>query len=129
MAEFAVDTVAFILRLEGRRLPLAAAAAFDEAEAGRATLHVPTMVFAEILYLAERGRIAASLTQARSYMSKQPHCQEAPLTLAIVETASRISDIPELHDRLIAATAANLDVPLLTNDAVITRSSAVSVVW
>jgi predicted nucleic acid-binding protein len=33
-----------------------------------------------------------------------------------------LHDIPELHDRLIAATAMHLDLPLITNDPVISKS-------
>jgi len=39
-----------------------------------------------------------------------------PLTLEILKTASTITDVPELHDRLIAATAVHHGVSLLTND-------------
>ena len=38
-----------------------------------------------------------------------------------------INDIPELHDRLIAATARYLDLPLITNDPIIRDSSFVEV--
>jgi predicted nucleic acid-binding protein len=43
------------------------------------------------------------------------------------KTASQIDDIPEFHDRLIAATARYLDLPLITNDPVIIRSTFVQI--
>jgi predicted nucleic acid-binding protein len=49
------------------------------------------------------------------------------LSYEILKTASEINDIPELHDRLIAATARYLDLPLITNDPVIRDSSFVEV--
>ena len=48
-----------------------------------------------------------------------------PLTLDILKVASTITDVPELHDRLIAAFAVYLDVPLLTNDPELIASQAV----
>jgi len=46
-----------------------------------------------------------------------------PLGLEILKAASEIKDISELHDRLIAATARYLNIPLITNDAVIIGSN------
>jgi hypothetical protein len=39
------------------------------------------------------------------------------------------AEIPELHDRLIAGTAAHINLPIITNDPVIAASSQVQVVW
>ena len=81
-------------------------------EQGRAILHIPPMVFAEILYLSERKRISATLTDVQSYMHQFTNCVEAPWTLAVAMTAQRITDNPELHDRIIAATAVTMQLPL-----------------
>lgn len=45
----------------------------------------------------------------------------------ILKTAAEIDDIPELHDRLIAATAKYLDLPLITNDPEIGASRHITV--
>jgi len=68
---------------------------FIEMEQGAARLYVPTIVFAEILYLAERKRITTTLAKAHAYLLQFPYCVEAPLTLAIAITAQTIDDIPE----------------------------------
>ena len=46
-----------------------------------------------------------------------------------IQAAFGISDIPELHDRLVAATARHYGVPLLTNDPVIRASTAGPTIW
>lgn len=51
------------------------------------------------------------------------------MSFAVVENASQITDIPELHDRLIAATAKSLNLDLITNDPKIQASQFVSTVW
>ena len=53
--------------------------------------------------------------------------QFEPLSFEILKTASEIDDIPELHDRLIAATARYLDLPIITNDPAIRDSQFVEV--
>lgn len=53
----------------------------------------------------------------------------ASLTFEIVKSSFEITDIPELHDRLIAGTAKYLDVVLLTNDPIIEKSIFVATLW
>jgi hypothetical protein len=49
--------------------------------------------------------------------------------LEVVRAAATIDDVPELHDRLIAGTAAWLDIPILTNDPVMMTSQHVQTIW
>jgi predicted nucleic acid-binding protein len=127
--EYVADTVALIFRLEGRQLGRAAIAAFDAAEAGTARIYVPAMVLAEILYLAEKKRIAINLTHVSSYLAQNSACLEYPLTAAVVQAAAQIQDVRELHDRLIAGTALLLRCPLLTCDASLQASLCISTLW
>jgi predicted nucleic acid-binding protein len=50
-------------------------------------------------------------------------------TLEVVQAAAQITDIPELHDRLIAGTARSLGLELVTNDPVIQASRFVKMTW
>lgn len=127
--EYVVDTVALILHLEARVMGSQAQQIFKDMEQNKVRLHVPTMVFAEILYLAERKRITTTIMDAQAYLSRFTHCNEAPLTLAIILAAQQITDIPDLHDRLIAATALHHQLPLLTNDTKISASTYVHTLW
>jgi predicted nucleic acid-binding protein len=128
-SEFVTDTMALVLRLEGRKLGKAAKAAFESMENGNTTILVPGLVFAEVLYLSEKSRITVGITDVSQYMSQYPTCKQYPLDLAVVQAALLISDIRELHDRVIAGTAHHLRLVLITNDPVIQASSAVRTVW
>ena len=64
------DTVALILRLEKRTMGMAAQQAFQTVEAGQDQLLVPAMVCSEIMYLAERKRIAATLGDVERYLDQ-----------------------------------------------------------
>ncbi len=128
-SEFAVDTIGLVLYLERHKMGSKASDLFSAMEAGAASIIVPAMVFAEILYLSERGRIAVGLTQVDDLFSRFPMCMEQPLTLEVIRAASEITDIPELHDRLIAGTACHLGIELITNDGKIQRSAFVGTIW
>ena len=128
-SSYVADTVALVLRIEQRQLGAHAHATFAAMEAGATTIFMPGMVFAEILYLRERNRISASLQDVSAYMQQHTHCQEYPLSQAVVNAAVAIQDIPELHDRLIAATARLLNSALITNDSKIQASNFVQTVW
>jgi predicted nucleic acid-binding protein len=90
---------------------------------------VPALVFAEILYLSERNRITLSIRDVNNYLTRYPSINEHPLDLAVVGSAGEITDVPELHDRLIAGTARLLGVALITNDPVIQASAYVRTTW
>ncbi len=54
---------------------------------------------------------------------------EAELTAEIVYAAQRFYAIPERGDRLIAATAVVLDLPLITRDPEIQQVTGVECIW
>ena len=124
-----VDTIGLVLYLEKRRMSTKLQSIFTAAEHGEAGIIVPAMVFAEVLYLSEKGRITVNLDQFDEFLSRHPTSREYPMTLGVVQTAGEITDIPELHDRLIAATARLLELDLITNDGVIQKSVFVRTVW
>lgn len=128
-SEFVTDTIGLVLRLEGRKTGLASRSAFDAAEAGKATVYIPAVVFAEILYLSEKRRIRVSLADVANYIKRYPQYREYPLSLSVVQASAHITDVRELHDRLIAGTARLLGLDLITNDAVIQESAFVGTVW
>ena len=68
----ATDTMALVLRLEQRKLPQQIRNIFSEAEHGDCQIVIPAMVFAEIGYLSERGRIDVTLADIRKYCTQHP---------------------------------------------------------
>lgn len=128
-SEFVTDTIGLVLRIERRRMGPTAKSIFDSVEAGNATVYVPALVFAEILYLSEKQRIGLSLRAVADYLKQYPNYIEYPLSLAVVQSAAEITDIRELHDRLIAGTARLLNLNLITNDSTVQASTFVRTVW
>lgn len=126
-SEFVTDTMGLVLRIEGRTLGPAAKSIFDSVELGNATVYIPTL--AEILYLSGKQRISLSLRSVTDYLNRFPSYKEYPMSLTVIQSAAQITDIPELHDRLIAGTARFLNLELITNDPTIQASTFVKTVW
>ncbi|MEE8391174.1 MAG: PIN domain-containing protein [Anaerolineae bacterium] len=86
----------------------------------------------EIIYLIEKGRIPpATLPLLEEGLLERPALLEIiPVTNLIALTVQHVprQQIPDLPDRIIAATALHLDVPLITRDRKI-RLSDVATVW
>ncbi|MFT6845819.1 MAG: PIN domain nuclease of toxin-antitoxin system [Flavobacteriales bacterium] len=87
------------------------------------------MVFAEIGCLSEKQRIDSNLEDVQSYIKKHRMVNEAPLLVSTILVAFEIHDIPELHDRLIAATSVQNNFIIITNDPSIRNSKGVTSVW
>ena len=128
-----VDTHALIGYALGRRSRLGrkAAAFFDRVDAGEAAAWVPALVLVELLEAAHRGLLTLNggaeawiqaLTASGSYFV-------ADLTAEVVLKAESLYAIPERGDRLIAATAVHLDLPLVTRDPEIARAAGVARLW
>lgn len=121
--------MATVLHLENRRMPDTAKKWFLAAEQGTKQLGISAMTLAEIGYLSEKKRIALTIEQVIAYVQQYETIQIVPVSVAVVEQAFRISDVPELHDRLIVATAVCREVPVITNDPHITASQFVRAEW
>lgn len=129
MSRYVTDTMALVLFLEKRRIPAGVKQIFLNTEKGLDEIIIPAMTLAEIAYLHEKGRVATSLVSINNLIRSHPNFSVFPMDFQVISSAFLINDIPELHDRVIAGTANQLSVPLLTNDPVISRSVAVTCIW
>jgi len=83
----------------------------------------------EILYLSERRRIPIGLENLENLLAQGDNYTVVSMGFEVVKAAAAIDDVPELHDRLIASTAAWLGIPILTNDPVMISSQHVQTLW
>jgi predicted nucleic acid-binding protein len=127
---YLADTAALVRHLRGGRgLGRQARSVLREAEQGQHTIAISGITLVEILYLSERRRIPVDLTTLDDLLAHSSNYTVVAVGFEVVKTTAAIDDIPELHDRLIAGTAAWLDVPILTNDPVMMASLHVQTVW
>jgi PIN domain nuclease of toxin-antitoxin system len=113
------------------RLGAQARAFFDLAQEGRAAVYVPILTLVELLEAEHRGDIdleGGGEAWVRGLLGSGAFF-EAPLSTDIVLRAQALYSIPERGDRLIAATAAHLELPLITRDPEIAQAVGVELLW
>ena len=86
----------------------------------------------KILYLAEKKRPPMSAYADLRSALTDPDCviKEAPFTAEVVNVMQNVprADIPDMPDRIVAATAVFLGVPVISRDGRI-RASTIQTVW
>lgn len=86
----------------------------------------------EIQYLVEKGRLSPDDQRAliAAVDDLQNPARVVPVDRAIVDALAQVSrdEVPDMPDRIIAATAVSLGVPLLSRDRKI-RVSQVQTIW
>jgi PIN domain nuclease of toxin-antitoxin system len=106
MNRFVADTMAIVLYLESRKLPAYVKKIFNETADGKAIMYFSAVSLMEIGYLAEKLRIDISIDSVLQLSEKNRNFIVQSLDALTVSEAFKIKTIPELHDRLITATAA-----------------------
>lgn len=127
------DTHGLIWYLEDSpQLGLQAQHAFDVCDQGDCFIYVPTICLVEMVYLQEKGRIAPDLVRQfqAELTSGNTGLLLADLTLEVTKALANIArrDVPDMPDRIIAATALNLSLPLITRDHRI-QLSGLQTIW
>ncbi len=117
MNKYVIDTQAIIKFLNGVKvISDTVDTILKMADEGENIIVIPAVVIFEIAYLYEKKRIPVSVSDIEKIISGSMNYIEEPLSIDIIKAAFEITDIPELHDRLIAGTARHLNLPLITND-------------
>ncbi len=129
-----VDTHALVWHLtDAPELSSRARTILEDADQGNRAIIVPSIVLVEVVYLVEKGRLQVSVfNQIVSYLNdfNRPY-HEQPLDILVVEALRRVprTAVPEMPDRIIAATARSLGYPLISVDQQIHASGVIDVVW
>lgn len=127
------DTHATIWYLfSDNRLGRIASAFIDDTAAKGDHIGVSAISVAEMVYLIEKGRIPGSAIKDLHAATADPRAvlQHVPLDENIAMQMAQFSrqDLPDLPDRVIAATARFYGVPVLSRDRRI-QSSSIQTIW
>ena len=90
---------------------------------------VPSIVLAEIMFIAKKGRISLGFEETLGKIEEQENFEVAALDSDVLKVADTIEADLEMHDKLIVATALHLDSALITRDRRIRESGIVSTIW
>jgi len=93
---------------------------------------LPSICLVEVIYLVEKGRLpmAALERLMAAFESPRPALRIAPLDVDIARFVQQVPRdvVPDMPDRIIAATALRLGLPLITRDQRI-GAAGIGTIW
>lgn len=114
------------------RLSANAEALINDAATQRRKIAISTISLAEVVYLVEKNRLPPSAYEelTRALADPEHVFTEAVFAAAIVHAMMQVprAEVPEMPDRIIAATAIYFDVPVISRDRRI-RAASLKKVW
>ena len=111
------------------RLSAAASAVFRLAETGNATIIVPAIAVAEFYFLSVKLGQPFTPSDLLDALDEVSGIELSDLGKAQLAGLDLFPEIPEMHDRLIAAESVALDAPVVTRDEILADSPQVETVW
>ena len=127
---FVADTHALLWWFtDSPKLGKKAAGIFEECEKGENIVFIPTIVIAEALSIFDKKRISFDFKKLLKRINESEHFVIVSLDYPVLQKMIELTDIPELHDKIIVSTAKYLDLPVITKDAVLQDLSHIKTVW
>jgi PIN domain nuclease of toxin-antitoxin system len=129
-----LDTHAVIWYLSGsKQLSRIAHTVIETEEKNGASIFVSAISLVEVIYLAERGRLPSAALHSLEDALKDPagSLVVAPLDAGVARAVQEISRVavPDMPDRIIAATALHLGAKLVTRDRRLQAALKNRAVW
>jgi PIN domain nuclease of toxin-antitoxin system len=132
--KYVLDTHALVWFLENN--PKLGGKARIELQLSTSELFIPAIVLAEMCWMIEHRRTSIqSATDLFAAIDADLRIKIVPLTRNIVQLSTSLTQIGEMHDRQIVATAVNLlkgagiAVSIITKDENIQTCGLVPVIW
>ncbi len=133
MPSVVVDThTAVWYFLNDSRLSQVAGRMLDQTTQSGYPILIPSISLVELVYLVEKGRIPPATYTSLRRAADDPRgpFRLALLNQGVIDAVHAINRqlVPDLPDRVIAATALALNLPLVSRDAKI-RTSQIKTIW
>lgn len=93
------------------------------------SLVIPSIVIAEALSIFDKKRVSFDFRGLFRQIRDSENFIIMALDYPILEAMLDLKDLPELHDKIIVATAKHLELPLITKDATLRQLSHIKTIW
>jgi PIN domain nuclease of toxin-antitoxin system len=118
--------------LDAKNLSASTFSFIDGAAASGQPTYISAISLVEVVYLVERGRIAADAFErfVAELAQENPAFSVVPLDSEVTRALRKVprDTVPNMPDRIIVATALYLGLPLITRDRRI-QSAGVKTIW
>lgn len=133
MSRVMVDTHVAVWSLVDRSLLSGPATAILVAADAMGEIVISAITLIELTYLTEKGRLAPEVLSTVQSAIDDPTTafKFAAIDRATADAVSQVprTAVPDMPDRIIAATALALELPLVTRDTEIHRLTNITTVW
>ncbi len=102
---------------------------FQNADRGEDTIIIPTIVLAEISYIAEKKKVDIKFGEILNKFEDSSNYMPYNLDLNVILKTLELHNINEMHDKIITATAMLVNAKILTMDPDIVDSGYVGTIW
>ena len=100
----------------------------DKTRLNRGRLLVPTIVLAEALDIAEKGKVGFDFGKMYQLIQEEPEFEIVDFGVQIFDEVKQVKKVQEIHDRIIVATAKFYAAGVLTKDHIIRDSGEVEII-
>ncbi len=134
MADLVVDShTAVWYFANSSEISVSATQAIDNAIASNDAVILSAISIVEIIYLIDKGKLSQQTLNRLIQYLKLPNSSfvTQDLTEDIAQTLAQIprATVPDMPDRIIAATALHLNLPLVTKDSKIRALPNIQTIW
>lgn len=130
MDTYVVDAHALVWFItEDERLSEIAEQILDQAEAAVVQVLIPTIVLAELAYIAQKKKVKVTIDEILKRIERGDGFAIVPFDYEIFKVALHLPAEWEIHDRIIAATALYYTAMLVSGDRVLQESDEIETLW
>ena len=127
---YVADTHSLIWYLtDDKRLSKNAYSIFEKCDKGEEIIVLPTIVLAETIYICEKKKSKIEFKLILEKINNSSNYQPFSLNMNIILKIKELTQISDIHDRIIIATTSLTDGILITKDRVIRNSRLVETLW
>jgi predicted nucleic acid-binding protein len=99
----------------------------NQAQEGEIQILIPTLVLAELMHIAEKGKVKVTVEQILQQINQGDGFTVVAFDFPVFQAMLTLPKEWDIHDRVIAATASYYQTMLITRDEMLRASSKINI--